>query len=132
MTAPADPPTAPSLSPWWRAAGVLGALGVALGAFGAHGLRNLIEDPQLLVTWETAARYHVFHALALGLVAAHPARPHRAGWLLLTGTVIFSGSLYLLVLSGVRWLGAITPLGGAALIAGWLILGFSTLRRTDA
>jgi uncharacterized membrane protein YgdD (TMEM256/DUF423 family) len=110
---------------WWTAAGIVGALGVALGAFGAHGLKGVVSDPALLVTWETAARYHLIHALALGLVAAHPGQPKLAGGLFIIGMLLFSGSLYLLVLSEQRWLGAITPLGGLALIAGWLALAFS-------
>ena len=110
---------------WWQIAGVIGALGVGLGAFGAHGLRNVVSEPALLATWETAARYHLVHALALGLVAAHPASPKVAGLLFVGGIVIFSGSLYALVLTEQRWLGAITPLGGVALIAGWLVLAFS-------
>ncbi len=110
---------------WWTIAGIVGALGVALGAFGAHGLKNVVSDPALLVTWETAARYHLLHALALGLVAAHPGEPRIAGALFMAGIVLFSGSLYVLVLTEQRWLGAITPLGGLALIAGWLVLAFA-------
>jgi uncharacterized membrane protein YgdD (TMEM256/DUF423 family) len=111
---------------WWTLAGVAGALGVGLGAFGAHGLKNVVSDPSLLDTWETAARYHLVHALALGLVAAHPGQPRVAGGLFLLGMLLFSGSLYTLVLTEQRWLGAITPLGGLALIAGWLVLAFAT------
>jgi uncharacterized membrane protein YgdD (TMEM256/DUF423 family) len=110
---------------WWTISGIMGALGVALGAFGAHGLKNVVTDASLLDTWETAARYHLLHALALGLVAAHPAAPRWAGWLFVAGIVVFSGSLYTLVLTGQRWLGAITPIGGLCLIAGWLALAFS-------
>lgn len=110
---------------WWRAAGVAGALGVALGAFGAHGLEGRIDDPHLLEVWETAARYHLVHALALAAVAAHPRAPARAGWAFVLGIVLFSGSLYLMTLTGARWLGAITPLGGLSFIAGWLLLASS-------
>jgi uncharacterized membrane protein YgdD (TMEM256/DUF423 family) len=112
---------------------LLGALGVALGAFGAHGLRARVA-PDLLATFETGVRYHVYHALALlavglwlaqsgkgGLVAA-------AGWLFLAGIILFSGSLYLLALTGTRWLGAVTPLGGVAFIAGWLCLAAAAWR----
>ena len=113
------------LSMWWTAAGIAGALGVALGAFGAHGLKNVVSDPSLLDTWETGARYHMFHALALGLVAAHPGQPKLAGGLFLAGLLLFSGSLYTLVLTEQRWLGAITPIGGVAFIAGWLVLAFA-------
>lgn len=111
---------------------VLGALGVAAGAFGAHGLKSRVA-PDLLAVFETAARYHMIHALALlavGLVLAR--MPHQcvtaAGWLFILGIVVFSGSLYLLVLTGMRWLGAITPLGGVALISGWLTLAWGVFR----
>ena len=110
---------------WWTIAGVVGALGVALGAFGAHGLKGVVTDPHLLDVWETAARYHLIHAVALLGVAAHPARPALAGWLMVAGIVVFSGSLYTMTLTGQRWLGAITPIGGLCFIAGWLALGFA-------
>ncbi len=104
----------------------LGALGVAMGAFGAHGLRGEVE-PRMLEIWATATRYQVWHALALLAVflrLTHVDRPTRAmkmaGWLFLVGVILFSGSLYTLVLSGQQWLGAITPIGGAALISGWI------------
>ena len=109
-----------------------GALAVALGAFGAHGLRERVEAP-LLETWATASEYHFYHALAL-LLAGVLARLFdsvwipAAGWVLLAGMVVFCGSLYLLVLTGQRWLGAITPLGGVALIAGWLLLAWGLFR----
>jgi uncharacterized membrane protein YgdD (TMEM256/DUF423 family) len=108
------------------AGAVLGGLSVALGAFGAHALRDRLSPADLQV-YETAARYQMYHALALvglGLWLERGARP-RLVWAArawLTGTVIFSGSLYLLVLTGVRALGAITPLGGVALIVGWLLV----------
>ena len=112
---------------------VSAALAVALGAFAAHGLRGRVP-PELLVTFETGARYHMYHAL--GLLAAAWAATRwpggattLAGGLFLAGTVLFSGSLYLLALSGQRWLGAVTPLGGAAFIAGWLALAWSALSR---
>ena len=100
---------------------------VAAGAFGAHALRSRLA-PDLLAVFETAARYQMYHALALLAVAwaadRWPGQSVRwAGWLFAIGTVLFSGSLYLLALSGVRWLGAVTPLGGAALLAGWACLG---------
>lgn len=108
---------------------LLGAIGVALGAFGAHGLRNRLDAPMLAV-WETAVRYHLTHALALiaaaWVVDRFPARTGVwAGWLFLVGVVIFSGSLYLMALSGQRWLGAVTPIGGAAFILGWVLLAWS-------
>jgi uncharacterized membrane protein YgdD (TMEM256/DUF423 family) len=102
---------------------------VAAGAFGAHGLRARLA-PDLLAVFETAARYQMYHALALLAVAWAAARwpgplPQWAGWLFVAGTVLFSGSLYALALSGVRWLGAITPLGGAAFLAGWICLALA-------
>lgn len=109
-----------------------GGLGVALGAFGAHALKARLT-PQQLDTFETGVRYHLVHALAL-LAAAYAAGrwpasslPVIAGWLFLAGTLLFSGSLYLLSISGRRWLGAVTPLGGAAFIAGWLCLALAAV-----
>jgi len=109
---------------WWRLAGIVGALGVALGAFGAHGLKDKV-DAVALGWWDTGSRYHLVHALALALVAAHPASPRLAGWLFVAGITLFSGSLYAMTLTGVRGLGAITPLGGLCLIGGWVALAFA-------
>lgn len=109
------------------------ALAVLLGAFGAHALRTRL-DPVLLTTFETAGRYHMYHALALlgvGLLALHaPQAPglRLAGTLFLVGTVLFCASLYLLALTGVRALGMITPLGGLGFIAGWLVLAYAAGR----
>ncbi len=118
------------MSPWVPAAALLGAAGVALGAFGAHALRGRLP-PELLATWQTAVQYHLFHSvalLALGLYATASGRPVRLPALLLAGgIVLFSGSLYLLAGAGQRWAGPVTPLGGLLLIAGWLAL--LTLRR---
>jgi len=105
---------------------------VAAGAFGAHGLRARLA-PDLLAVFETAARYQMYHALALLAVAWVTARwpgplPQWAGWLFVVGTVLFSGSLYALALTSVRWLGAITPLGGVAFLAGWLCLALAARR----
>jgi uncharacterized membrane protein YgdD (TMEM256/DUF423 family) len=102
---------------------------VAAGAFGAHALRARVQ-PDLLAVFETGARYQMYHALALLAVAWAVTRwpgpwPARAGWLFVAGTVLFSGSLYALALSGVRWLGAVTPLGGVAFLAGWLCLALA-------
>ena len=111
----------------------LGALSafvaVAAGAFGAHALRGALT-PELLDVFETAARYQMYHALALlavGWLARHGGcrATAAAGWLFAIGTVLFSGSLYALSLTGVRWLGAITPLGGAAFLGGWLALAWA-------
>ncbi|NIR46623.1 MAG: DUF423 domain-containing protein [Gemmatimonadetes bacterium] len=106
---------------------ILGAasalIGVAAGAFGAHGLRERLTA-EMLAVWETAVRYQLVHALALLATAwaltRWPGRPGElAGWLFVAGTLLFSGSLYLLAASGQRWLGAITPVGGLAFLAGW-------------
>jgi len=110
---------------WWRAAGGFGFLAVALGAFGAHALRDIVA-PEAMSTWHTASQYHLAHALALGLVAAHPRQPRVAGIAFSIGIVLFSGSLYLLTVTGVRWLGAITPLGGVAFLTGWLALALAS------
>ena len=110
-----------------------GALGVVLGAFGAHALKARLA-PELLATYQTAVQYHLWHALALatiGVVAIHlPASVSLkwAGWLMVAGIVLFSGTLYVLAVTGVRWLGAITPFGGAAFIAAWLLFGYAVLR----
>jgi uncharacterized membrane protein YgdD (TMEM256/DUF423 family) len=106
---------------------------VAAGAFGAHGLRARLT-PELLAVFETGARYQMYHALALLAVAWAVTRwpgpwPVRGGWLFLVGTLLFSGSLYTLALTGARWLGAITPFGGVAFLAGWACLLLGLLRR---
>lgn len=103
---------------------LLALVAVAAGAFGAHGLRGRLE-PELLTAWETGARYGLYHALALLIVALALARwPgawwHAAGWLFVAGGLTFSGSLYALALTGARWLGALTPVGGLLLLLGWL------------
>jgi uncharacterized membrane protein YgdD (TMEM256/DUF423 family) len=105
-------------------ASLSGMLAVAFGAFGAHALKNRLDDYALGV-FQTAVQYHFYHSLALlavGVVALsqpQTALLRSSGWLFIIGIVIFSGSLYLLSISGMRWLGAITPLGGLAFIAGW-------------
>ncbi|MCE2903354.1 MAG: DUF423 domain-containing protein [Gemmatimonas sp.] len=104
-------------------------LGVAAGAFGAHALRARLE-PRLLEVFETAVRYQMYHALALLAVAWVASRvpgsmSTAAGWLFVAGTVIFSGSLYAMVFTGVRALGAITPIGGVCFIAGWVCLALA-------
>jgi uncharacterized membrane protein YgdD (TMEM256/DUF423 family) len=114
-------------------AGVSGFLAVAAGAFGAHALKTRLA-PDMVAVFETAARYHLVHALAM-LAAAwavdRTGRPlaARAGWLFALGTVLFSGSLYALALTGVGVLGAVTPFGGACFLAGWLMLGVALARR---
>ena len=110
-----------------------GFISVAAGAFGAHALRARLS-PEMLAAFETGARYQMYHALAL-LAAAFMAgdgccRPAVwAGWLFLIGTLLFSGSLYALALTGTRGLGAITPFGGVAFLAGWLCLALAAWRR---
>jgi uncharacterized membrane protein YgdD (TMEM256/DUF423 family) len=101
----------------------MGALAVALGAFGAHGLEKLDGfTPERLAWWSTAARYHLIHAVALLAVTMGPSRSVWTQRLWVAGILVFSGTLYAMGLGGPRWLGAITPVGGAALIAGWLSL----------
>lgn len=107
-------------------ASISGFLAVALGAFGAHLLRDRLT-PQLMHTFETGQRMHVFHTVALLAVAWAATRwpspsVGTAGWLFVAGIVLFSGSLYLLAITGQRWLGAITPLGGLCFLGGWLAL----------
>lgn len=113
---------------------ILGSLnlfiGVALGAFGAHGLRARVPV-EMLEIWHTAVEYQLVHALgllALGLVLTHLVGAigiaATAGWLMLAGIIIFSGSLYVLVLTGARWLGAVTPFGGVLFLLAWLLLAW--------
>jgi uncharacterized membrane protein YgdD (TMEM256/DUF423 family) len=111
------------------AAGLMAGLAVAAGAFGAHGLRGRL-DPSALATFETAARYHLVHSLAAAFAADRAGRQGgavaaRAAAVFLAGTVLFSGSLYVLALGGPRLAGAITPLGGLAFMAGWVLLALS-------
>lgn len=106
---------------------VLSGLGVAIGAFGAHGLKNILELNNRIDTFETAVKYHMYHSLALILVGIirlikPEIQVHNIGYLFLAGIVIFSGSLYILSITNLKWLGAITPIGGALLIVGWVLL----------
>ena len=108
------------------AAALFGALGVGIGAFGAHGLRGRLT-PEMLAVFETGVRYHMYHALALLLTAVLMTRVDGramtiAGWSFMAGILLFSGSLYALALSGISTLGAITPLGGVAFLVGWISL----------
>ena len=112
-------------------AALAGFTGVALGAFGAHGLRARLT-PEMLAVFETGVRYHLIHALAILGTAVFVERlggrlVSAAGWLFLSGIVLFSGSLYLLALTGISILGAITPLGGLAFLAGWACLAFAAI-----
>jgi len=116
---------------------VLGALAamlaVVLGAFGAHALRGRLA-PDLLAIYQTGIQYHFWHALGLlviGVLAIHMPGSSMlkwAGWLMLAGIVLFSGSLYVLALTGARWLGAVTPFGGAAFIVSWALLAIAVAR----
>jgi uncharacterized membrane protein YgdD (TMEM256/DUF423 family) len=108
-----------------------GVVAVALGAFAAHSLRSRLS-PDMMTVFETGVRYHMYHALALLLTSAVMSRVGgraivAAGWLFLTGIVLFSGSLYLLALTGVTILGAITPIGGVAFLAGWACLAIAAI-----
>lgn len=106
------------------------ALAVAFGAFGAHGLKNRLSQ-EMLTIFETGIQYHFYHAIGLlivGLIAHYlPDSPmlEWAGWLMIFGILIFSGSLYILSISGIRWLGAITPIGGLCFIASWIFIALA-------
>ena len=113
-----------------RISGITGAIAVAAGAFGAHGLHDLVT-PERLQTWETAARYHLVHAVVLLVLALAPERTGRAFELLFAGSTVFAGSLYLLVLLDQPLLGAVTPIVGVLLIAGWLSIARSARSAPD-
>lgn len=112
-----------------RVSALLGFLGVALGAFGAHGLKNLLIHHDTTAIWHTAVLYHLVHAVVMLLLAL--SRPQARGpWIsLLVGIVLFSGSLYVLAVTGLRVLGAVTPLGGVAFLIGWGWLAFCPKRQ---
>lgn len=109
---------------------LLAFLAVGAGAFAAHGLRARLA-PEMLAIFETAARYQMYHALGVLVVAWYlPRWPSvaAAGWLFIVGVLVFSGSLYLLALTGQRWLGALTPIGGLCFLAGWAVLAWGAWR----
>ena len=111
-----------------RIAAATGFLAVALGAFGAHGrLNDLLAHNGTAAIWEKAVFYHFIHAVMLFILAERKVFPAAAWWSFFVGIIIFSGSLYLLAVTDVRWLGAVTPVGGLSLLAGWLLLAW---RRT--
>jgi uncharacterized membrane protein YgdD (TMEM256/DUF423 family) len=116
---------------WIAMAAVSGTLAVIAGAFGAHGLRERL-DPTQIAAWTTASQYHLLHSVVLLALALYGMQAERSirlpGGLFLVGIVLFSGSIYLLLLTGQRWLGPVTPLGGLCLIAGWLSL-FTLMRQ---
>ena len=105
-----------------RIAAAAGLVAVALGAFGAHGLKGLLAQNGTAAIWEKAVFYHLIHAVMLFVLAERKPFPAVAWWSFLAGIMIFSGSLYLLALTNVRWLGAVTPVGGVGLIVGWAVL----------
>lgn len=116
---------------------VYGFLAVALGAFGAHGLKaflaGLEDGAQRTAWWQTAAQYHLAHALALGLTAYVAGRVEGSAVIVAgagfgLGVILFSGSLYVMTLTGLRWLGAITPIGGLLLLVGWAALGVAAMK----
>ncbi len=119
-------------STWFGLGAVAAAIGVGLGAFGAHGLKARVT-PEMLAVFETGVRYHLIHALGLLAVGWAAGRwpgtaTQAAGVLMTAGIVVFSGSLYLMTFTGARWLGAITPLGGLAFIAAWVSLAIAAFR----
>ena len=103
----------------FRIAAILCFLAVALGAFGAHALRSMLEGHGMLDVWNKAVLYHFIHAIALLVLALFGTTNRGAWWLLFAGIFLFSGSLYVMALTNLRWLGAITPLGGICFLAGW-------------
>lgn len=117
------------------AAGLLGLVGVALGAFGAHGLRATLEAHGSIETWRTAVLYHLLHAVALLALAgwrdSHGGPGAKVAWCWLAGVALFSGSLYWLALGGPKFLGPITPLGGVLLLTGWAVVAWNGWKRSD-
>lgn len=107
-----------------RLAAVFGFLAVALGAFGAHWLKPMLEERNVATAWQTAVLYHFLHALALLIVGYFAPNQRVVGWCFSLGIFLFSGSLYLMALTNIRALGAVTPLGGLAFLAGWAWLAF--------
>jgi uncharacterized membrane protein YgdD (TMEM256/DUF423 family) len=114
---------------FFRIAAGLCFLAVALGAFGAHSLKAALQAHDMVNVWEKAVLYHFLHALALLVLALHGIGSRAPSILFVAGIILFSGSLYLLALTNVRWLGAITPLGGLCFLAGWAWLAVSTVGR---
>jgi len=111
-----------------RIAAATGLLAVALGAFGAHGLKTVLAQNGTAAIWQTAAFYHFIHAVMLFVLAERKPFPVVAWWSFLIGICLFSGSLYLLAATNVLWLGAVTPVGGASFLIGWVWLAFKTAR----
>ena len=122
------------------AAGVLGLIGIAIGAFGAHALKATLMERGMVQAWETGSRYHLYHTLALlGVAAWVRSLPESSSARLMSwaaalwcvGVVLFSGSLYWLALGGPRWLGPVTPFGGVALMGGWLLVTISAFSKRE-
>lgn len=113
-----------------RIAAGLGFLAVALGAFGAHGLKDILLQHGTTAIWEKAAFYHFIHAVALLVLTERKTFPRLAGWSFLAGIFFFSGSLYLLAVTGERWLGAVTPVGGMCFLVGWGALCLIPVNKT--
>ena len=111
-----------------RIAAAMGLLAVALGAFGAHGLKELLARNGTAAIWEKAVFYHFIHAVMLFVLADRKPFPALAWWSFLAGICVFSGSLYLLAVTNAHWLGAITPIGGVSFIVGWAWLAFKASR----
>ena len=109
-------------------AGILGAIAIALGAFGAHGFKDrLALIPEAVGWWQTATFYLLTHAVAIGAIAARSAWPAR---LWAVGVVIFAGTLYAMALGAPRWLGAVTPIGGSLIIAAWVVLAWTSRKES--
>jgi uncharacterized membrane protein YgdD (TMEM256/DUF423 family) len=116
-------------------ASVLGGMAVMIGAFGAHALKSVLEAEGRLDTFETAVKYQFYHTLALLMIGVllyhiHDKLLSYAGLSMIAGVLIFSGSLYILCLSGIRWMGAITPFGGLLMIVGWVLLFVAVYRQS--
>ena len=117
---------------WFAVGAIAAAIGITFGAFGAHALKSRVTE-DLLSIFEVGVRYQMYHALALLAVAWADERwpgslLNASGWLFVLGILLFSGSLYLMTLTGARWLGAVTPLGGLCFILGWIVLAMAALR----
>jgi len=114
-----------------KIAAICGFLAVLLGAFGAHGLKNLLKENNTVETWNTAVLYHFFHTLVLLALASRS--PVSAGtvWSFVIGIALFSGSLYLVALTNIKWLGAITPFGGVAFLVGWVWMFFTASKTPE-
>jgi uncharacterized membrane protein YgdD (TMEM256/DUF423 family) len=115
-----------------RIAAATGFLAVALGAFGAHGLKDILAQNGTAAIWEKAVFYHFIHAVMLFVLAGRQPFAAGAWWCFLSGIVIFSGSLYLLAVTNAHWFGAVTPFGGASLLVGWGLLFCSAAKSDDA